>query len=90
MQELDIYLDARGEAVLNHEPRLQELGLTVLKTKAATILRPVGGVIDLFDLEFARRDETFSAELIQFLENEIKLSPEAIQHLQQRAVRSGT
>jgi hypothetical protein len=66
--DLSKYFDERGVAALAYEHQLRELGLYVLKTPAGT-LHPgtYGGVLGLFDLAFERRDEHFSAELIEFL-----------------------
>ena len=88
--DLSKYLDERGAAVLAHEDRLRELGLNVLKEKVGNLVPPAyGGIIALFDLAFERRDEKFSAELVEFLKNEIKLTPDAIAQLEQQAVYRG-
>jgi hypothetical protein len=68
--DLGKYFDERGTAVLANERRLRELGLNVKRTPAGSIqtVGP-GAVLGLFDLDFERQDEKFSAELVEFLNN---------------------
>ncbi len=85
--DLRKYLDERGRAVLANEQKLSELGLTVVKAPAGNRL-PVassGGVLGLYDLSFVRRDRNFSQQLVEFLTNEIKLSPAEIQQLEEQS-----
>jgi hypothetical protein len=75
-----------GNAVLQHEDRLRDLGLIVQKKLFGTLV-PVGsgGVIRFYDLTFERRDQSFSAELVSVLQDEIKLSFAEVQQLEQQA-----
>jgi hypothetical protein len=66
--------------------RLRDLGLIVQKKLFGTLV-PVGsgGVIRFYDLTFERRDQSFSAELVSVLQDEIKLSFAEVQQLEQQA-----
>ena len=79
---------AQGAALILHEARLADLGLIVIKTPEWN-LHSSGGMGTFYDLAFERRDERLSAELIRFLETEIKLPPEEIVWLQQNATYTG-
>ena len=86
MQQIDLkrYLDERGSAVLANEHRLHELGLDVVKSPVGT-LHQGAGVFGLYDLAFERRDPNFSAELVEFLRQKVRLSPAGVQQLEQQS-----
>jgi len=88
MEILDLgkYLDERGRDVLVYSRELQQLGLTVLKSEVGR-LEPAGsgGILTLYDLSFWRRDDTFGAELIDFLRDKIHLSPAEVERLEKQS-----
>lgn len=78
------YLDGRGLRVLACEYQLRELGLIVEKSLYGVM--PVdGGNLGLYDIQLRKTSERFGQELIAFLQDEIKLSSQDIEQLQQQA-----
>jgi hypothetical protein len=85
--ELEKYLDERGHRVLVYEHELGRLGLFVLKAEVGKLYPEGGaGIFSLYDLQFKKKHETFSAELSEFLKDKIELSAADIERLEAQAV----
>jgi hypothetical protein len=87
--DLGQYLGECGKNVLLYEGQLRDLGLSVEKSRVGQLHPPAGGIFDVYDfLQFKKRDEKFSEQLIGFLSEKIGLSAVGITRLEQQAVLS--
>ena len=89
--DLSKYVGEAGTKVLLYEYQLRELGLALEKSRVGKLYPPgvSGGVLEVNDfLEFKKRDEKFSEQLVEFLTDKIGLPAESITRLEQQSVLS--